>query len=408
MAISFKQATLPNGLTVVAEVDPEAHSSAAGFFVRTGARDEAASLMGVSHFLEHMMFKGTEAITTHDLNRMFDEMGAQNNAYTSAEMTCFYAHVLPERLNEAIDLLGAMMRPALRDADFTTEKNVILEEIAMYKDQPFFVLFEAAQEKHYGKHPLGHRVLGTTESITALTRDQMKLYFDDRYSADNTIVSLAGRLDFEQEVDRIARVCGGWAVTRAGRDTLRPPTHGGAFELRDEKVNRAYLIGLADGPELQDDRRYAAVLLSQVLGAPDNSRLHWALIETGIAEDAQAGYEAGDGTGLSYVFATCDPEKAGEVWETIEKETENLLGSVTEDDLTKLRNKLATGVTLAGERPADRMQRLGRMCVGLLRYRTLEEELELINRVTVRDLKEVAEAFPLRWKTRGTLLPKVK
>src|SRR5882724_3919279 len=130
--ISFQQHRLPNGLTIIAEVDPAAHSAAAGFFVKTGARDEATPVMGVSHFLEHMMFKGTEDLTAEELNRRFDEIGARNNAFTSNEMTCFHAHVLPEYLGQGLDLLGRMMRPALKPTDFDTEKGVILEEIAMY------------------------------------------------------------------------------------------------------------------------------------------------------------------------------------------------------------------------------------------------------------------------------------
>ena len=161
MPVTFQERVAPNGLRIIAEVDPGAHSAAAGFFVKTGARDESSDLMGVSHFLEHMMFKGTEEISADDLNRRFDEIGARNNAYTSHELTCFYAHVLPERLPEANDLLARMMRPALRQEDFDREKNVILEEIAMYKDEPYWVLFEHAMEKHYGSHALGHRVLGT-------------------------------------------------------------------------------------------------------------------------------------------------------------------------------------------------------------------------------------------------------
>ncbi|MDX2148762.1 MAG: pitrilysin family protein [Planctomycetota bacterium] len=405
MAITFKQARLQNGLTIVGEVDPDAASAAAGFFVKTGARDEAAPIMGVSHFLEHMMFKGTSNLTSHDLNRLFDEMGARNNAYTTAEMTCFHAHVLPERLDQATDLLGRMMRPALRQEDFDTEKGVILEEIAMYKDQPFWVLFEQCQERHFGVHPLGHRVLGTEQTIKDLARDQMREYFENRYSADNTVVSLAGRLDFERSVERIAGLCGGWQTTNVSRDNRRPEIPGGTVEIRDPKVSRGYLLMLAEGPAVADDRRYAAALLAQVLGASDNSRLHWSLIETGIAEEAQAGYEPSDGTGMYYIYASGDPEQLGEIRGVIEKQLADLVDSLTDDDLVRLRNKLATSVTLAGERPNDRMQRLGRLFTTLGRYRTLEEELGVIERISLDDLREVAKVFPITPRTVGTLMP---
>src|SRR3954462_5809741 len=170
MPVTYREHTAATGLRIIAEVNPGAHSAAAGFFVKTGARDEAAPVMGVSHFLEHMMFKGTGSISAEELNRRFDAMGARNNAYTSGEMTCFYAHTLPERLPDAAELLSLMMRPALREDDFDREKQVILEEIAMYKDEPYWVLFEEALDRHYRRAPMGHRVLGTTETITALAQ----------------------------------------------------------------------------------------------------------------------------------------------------------------------------------------------------------------------------------------------
>jgi predicted Zn-dependent peptidase len=405
MPVTFEQTTLPSGLTIVSETDPEAHSAAAGFFVKTGARDESGQIMGVSHYLEHMMFKGTERLSAHDLNKAFDDMGARNNAYTTSEMTCFYAHILPERLTECVDLLAHMLRPALRDSDFTTEKGVILEEIAMYKDNPYWVLFEATLERHFGSHPMAHRVLGTDETIKALQRDQMQRYFDTRYSADNTVVALAGRLDFARAVDQIAGLCAGWGRTGAGRETSRPRAGGGEFTMRDPKVTRGYLLGIADAPSLDDDRRYPAALLAQVLGASDNSRLHWSLIETGLAEEAVAAFEPHDGTGEFLVYAFGDPERLDEIWGVVRREIEGLVSSLTESDLERLRNRLATAVTLGGERPADRMQRIGRLWTYLRSYRPLEEELERINGVTLRDLRAVADAFPLMPQTLGRMLP---
>jgi predicted Zn-dependent peptidase len=405
MSIMFREWTAPNGLRIIGEVDPDAHSAAVGFFVKTGARDEGREVMGVSHFLEHMMFKGTSDLSADELNRRFDAMGAKNNAYTSGEMTCFYAHVLPEHVPEATDLLARMMRPALRQEDFDREKNVILEEIAMYKDEPFWVLFERTMEEHFGGHPMGHRVLGTTESITALGRDQMQGYFDERYSADNTVVSLSGRVDFDACARQISGACAAWQATRVGRDNSRPAVSSRNFEIKDAKVTRGYLIGVAEAPAISDPRRYASVLLSQVLGGPDNSRLHWALLETGIAEEVQAGYDPHDGTGDYYVYASADPARVDEVWTIILREVDALIESVTLDDLERLRSKLATGVTIGGERPADRMQRLGRLWLYLGKYTTLEEEIERINAVTLDDLRATAAAFPLRPQTSGRLMP---
>jgi len=405
MPVTFKHRTLSNGLTVIAEVAPDAHSAAAGVFVRTGARDEAAPLMGVSHFLEHMMFKGTEDISADELNRRFDDMGASNNAFTSNEMTCFYAHVLPERLREGIDLLGRMMSPALRQSDFDTEKNVILEEIAMYRDNPFFVLYEAVAERHYRTHGLGHRVLGTDETIKSLARDAMMDYFTTRYSADNSVVSLAGNVDFEKACDAVEEACGDWRRTEASRDAATPDVGAEDFTLTDERLNRAYMLALAPGPGIRDDDRYAASLAAQLLGAPGNSRLHWALIETGIAEEAQTAYDAHDGIGDFFVFAVGEPDRADEIWSTIEREIESLPDACTEDELERLRTKIATGATLSGERPADRMQRIGRLWTLTGEYRSLDDELDRIGKVTADDVRSLIEGYKFEPRTVGRLVP---
>lgn len=405
MALHFRQHELPNGLTIIAEIDEAAASAAAGFFVRTGARDERSPVMGVSHFLEHMMFKGTDDLSAEAINQAFDDLGASNNAFTSNEITCFYAHVLPEAAPPAIDVLGRMMRPSLRQDDFDTEKGVILEEIAMYKDNPFWVLYEECVDRYYAPHALRHRVLGTVETITDLSREQMQSYFTDRYSADNTTVALAGNIDFDASVAQIAELCGHWDRTDARRDAARPTTNAESFRLTDEKVSRAYLLGLADAPHGNDDRRYAAMLASQVLGGADNSRLHWALLETGMADEAQSAYDGHEGVGEFFVYASCDPDKADEVWGVVERECEGLSASLEADDLAKLRAKLATGVTLQGERPMGRMMRLGRQWTLQHKYTPLEDELARIDAVTLDHVRETLGAFPITPKIAGRLVP---
>src|SRR5215212_6857364 len=190
--IRYDHLTLDNGLNLVGEYNDGAQSMAAGYFVRTGARDETGPISGCSHFLEHMMFKGTDRRSADDVNREFDEIGAQYNAFTSEENTVYYGAVLPEFQNRAIDLLTDMMRPALRDEDFNVEKNVILEEIALYQDRPNFTVMDEARTAFYGGHPLGNSVLGTAQSITALQRDQMHDYFNRRYSPNNLSLVLTG------------------------------------------------------------------------------------------------------------------------------------------------------------------------------------------------------------------------
>src|SRR5262249_26541393 len=158
-------------------------------------------------FLEHMVFKGTERRLALDVNREFDEIGARYNAFTSEENTVFWGAVLPEYLPRLLDLLTDMLRPSLRSDDFDVEKKVILEEIGMYQDQPMWSAYERVMREHFGSHPLGNSVLGTSESVGGLSRDQMKRYFDGRYVAGNMLVAVAGRVDWREFCGLIDRSC---------------------------------------------------------------------------------------------------------------------------------------------------------------------------------------------------------
>src|SRR5438477_1989697 len=196
----FHSQVLANGLQVIGETSPSARSVALGFFVRTGARDETPEVSGVSHFLEHMVFKGTPRRSALDVNRDFDRIGAHYNAFTSEENTVFHAAVLPEYLPQAVDILADILRPSLRGDDFDMEKNVIIEEIGMYDDQPMWCAYDNAKKAFFADHPLGNSILGTKESITALTRDQMQAYYDRRYVAANITVAVAGNFAWEDAI----------------------------------------------------------------------------------------------------------------------------------------------------------------------------------------------------------------
>jgi len=405
MAFEFRHAVLDNGLTVIAECSPEAHTAAVGFFVKTGARDEPRELMGVSHFLEHMVFKGTERRTADDVNRDFDRIGASHNAFTSGELTAFHAHVLPEKVMDATAIIADILRPSLRQKDFDEEKGVILEEIAMYDDNPFWRLWEHANERYFGAHPLGHRVLGTRETVSALTRDQMQQYFDRRYSASNTVVCAAGALDFDRFVQHVRACCASWTSGEVARS--HPPFH--AHEERllvpMKQANRAYLAWLCPAPAVQDPRRYAAAMLAQILGDSEGSRLYWALVETGIAEEAQAQYDGHDGIGEYVTYVACSPEDVAKVDAIVQSELERVCTEITEQELSNARAKVRTAIAIAGERPEGRMRRLGSLWLYRGNYASLEDELVQIDRLTVVDLLAVAKDFPLRPTLRAQVVP---
>ncbi len=404
--MNFQSHKLDNGLTIIAECLPEAYTAAVGYFVMTGARDETPELMGVSHFLEHMMFKGTDRRTADDVNREFDEIGADYNAFTSHEQTVFFAHVLPEQLPRAVDLLGDILRPSLRGDDFAMEKNVILEEIGMYDDRPTWRLQDTILERYFPNHPLGFRVLGTKDTIGRLTAEQMRGYFGQRYSPDNTVVAAAGRIDFDALVRDVERMSGSWPATGARRSFDAPATEPSELTIEDARVNRHYVAVMWPGPAYQDADRYAAKVLADVVGDSDGSRLYWALVDPGLAEEADASVIPQDRVGYHFAFASCDPDRADGVERILLETLASPADGVEDEELERAKNKIATGATVQGERPPGRMMRLGGDWMYLHEHRPLDEEIERVMAVSLSDVHRVAEAYPPRPRTIVRLTPK--
>ena len=399
MALEFHQHTLPNGLTIIAETNDEAHTAAAGFFVSAGARDEDQPIMGVSHFLEHMLFKGTDRRTADDVNREFDEIGANYNAYTSHEQTVYYAQVLPEYLGRALDLLGDILRPALREDDFEMEKQVILEEIGMYNDRPQWRLQDTLLESYFHGHPLGYRVLGTEQSIKDLNVQQMRDYFTHRYSPDNIVLAAAGKVDFDRFVADTSRLAGHWQPTGASRLYQPPQVAERQQVMHDAKVARHYLAMMSPAPTAQDPSRYAARVLADVLGDAEGSRLYWALVDPGLADEADLIYVPYDRTGAFVGFASCGPQDALAVERKMIETIDAFGPDITPEEVERAKNKLATLATVSGEKPGGRMRDLGNQWLYLGEYSPLEQELERLKAVKVDDVKQVLAEFPFKPRT---------
>ncbi len=405
MDVEFKEATLDNGLRVVAEVNPGAHTAAAGIFVRTGARDEAAEQMGVSHFMEHMVFKGTDRWTAEAVNAAFDRMGARHNAATGPEATMFWAHVLPDALPDALDLLAELMRPALREEDFEVERKVILEEIGMYADRPGWRILEQALALYFDDHPLGFRILGTQETVGNLRADQMRAYYEARYGPDNIVVSLAGAIDWEGCVEQIKRHFGDWQPTGAERDT-RPPRPADREErATDSNLSRYYEMVLTPGPAAQDDQRYAAAVAANLLGDSDGSRAYWKLVDPGLADDVTVGSEPFDRCGAFIAMATCHPDVSDRVEGGLLEVLDQAAEELSEDEVERARNKIAMDLTLQSERPAGRMMSLGHQIIETGERRSLREELDRIRSVDVDEIQGLLRDYPFRPRAVASLGP---
>lgn len=399
MPLRFEQHRLPNGLTIIAECNDAAHTSAVGFFVKAGSRDEDKRVMGVSHFLEHMMFKGSARRSADDVNREFDEIGARYNAYTTQEMTAYYAQVLPEFLGRAVDLLGDMLRPSLRSDDFEMEKKVILEEIGMYEDRPPWRLQDSILETHFSPHALSYRVLGTETSIGSLQVDQMRSYFTDRYGSDRITVAAAGRIPFDDLVDSVHEIAGDWKRSAGDRQADSPPLTSTQQDLVDPKLSRHYLAVMCRGPSAQDERRYAAGVLADVLGDAEGSRLYWALVDPGLADEADFSHLPHDHAGSYLAFASCDPGRWAQVEMVLLQTLDAFVNDIDAAEIERAKNKIATSVTLAGENPGGRMRGLGSQWAYLGEYLPLQIELDRIMAVDVEDVRRLVKDMPFTPRT---------
>ncbi|ADV63948.1 peptidase M16 domain protein [Isosphaera pallida ATCC 43644] len=391
----FHHATLPNGLEVVAELGPTYHSVAAGFFVKTGSRDESPETAGVSHFLEHMAFKGGGKRDALAVNRDFDRVGALHNAQTSEEDTIYYAACLPEYLPDTLDILAELMRPALREEDFQTEKLVILEEIKMYLDDPMMTAYEAAKAAHFGAHPLGRSILGTVESIEALTLHQMRAYHAQRYGPGNVVLAFAGKDDWSRLLDLAHAACGSWQGNAGVRAT--PPCKGlhrfEAIERPDDQQQK--VVAVMDAPALESDQRHAASLMAAMLGDQTGSRLYWELVDPGHADYAEASYQEFNQAGAFYVFMSCQPDTAQEQIHRLAAVLSRVMADgFTAEELQRAKNKVMSRLVLRGERPMGRLMSVGTYWTYLRRHVPVQDEIDAFNRVQLEDVRRVLDEWP--------------
>jgi predicted Zn-dependent peptidase len=405
--VSFHHHILKNGLQLIGEISPSARSVALGFFVRTGARDEPPEMAGVSHFLEHMVFKGTPHRSAFDVNRDFDSIGADYNAFTSEENTVFHAAILPEYLPQAVDILTDILRPSLRQDDFDMEKKVIIEEIGMYEDQPMSTAFDQVRKLYFGPHPLGNTILGTKESVGGLAREQMQQYFRRRYVATNVTVAAAGNYPWEQLVELVEKHCGGWEAGPVGRDAVREASGTGAFQVvSKEQVTQEHVIVMTPGPAANSPLRHAATTLALAVGDDSGSRLYWALVDPGLVDSADTSFQDYEGTGSYYTSFSCEPEQTQEnlgivfgVLGAVQRE------GITAEELHQAKSKILSRLVRAGERPKGRMRALGMDWIYLHEYWTVDDEVRAYDAVTLDSIRAVLDRYPLDGATTLALGP---
>jgi predicted Zn-dependent peptidase len=389
--------SLPNGLQILGQQMPDLESISLCFHVRTGSRDEYdPAVFGVSHFLEHMVFKGTKSRSADDITLEFNMMGAEFNAFTSVEQTVYYARVLGEYLPRAIDLLSDMMRPRLDPQDFDMERNVILEEIARSEDVPTSQAYRKLLQTYFRGYPLGHEVLGTRDSIRELRVEQMREYHDRRYAANNMILAVAGNFEWQQLLDLAAEKCGSWGAGEEGRDAKEiVPTESLARLLVKPQQKQQIVLLAWPSVSFEDKDLYAAQLAAMVVGDGTGSRLFWNVYQKGLAETAAASLSPFDNTGMMVAFISTTPDHAPAVLDLVRAELRDVQENGVQDaELRRAKDKLVSRTVLDGESAFSRMQDLSYTWVAEHRLRTIEEEMEEIERVTMEDVRRVLDRFP--------------
>ncbi len=393
--MDYELSILPNGLRVITQNMPAVHSASIGAWVDTGSRDETVEEAGCSHFLEHLLFKGSERMDAHQIAEGFDARGARHNAFTSKEYTVYWAKVRDADLPFAVEVLGEMLqRPAFRQDEIDSERHVVLEEINMNEDDPTDVAHELFVRKIWAEHPLAPPILGSRESITGMSRDTIVGYWRRRYSPRSVVIAAAGRLDHGALVDEIAVRFGAWEGEELARSqTELGPRQGVAVRTKD--TEQAHLVLGAVGLRRDDERRWAADVVDHVLGSGMSSRLFREVREQrGLAYAIHSFRLPFVETGANAIYVGTTPSQAPEVLKLIRSELDKLVTSgLTPEELDRAKGHVRGSLALSLEDSNSRMSRLGRNELTGIEHLSVPEVIAKIDAVTLEDTVEVAAAM---------------
>jgi len=351
-----------------------------------------------------MLFKGTPKRSALELTFDMGNIGAQANAFTSEENTVYYGAVLPEYVSSLQEILSDMMRPALRQEDFDTEKQVILEEIALYQDRPHFFLFENASKDFFASHPAGNSVLGSPESIRALTSGTMRDYFGRRYSPTNVALVAAGNFDWQTFVADADRLCGSWTRVETPRSTPQHSARSLRKEYRKKKLHQTHVLFMTDGASAQDEERFSLGLLATILGDSSGSKLYWALIDSGLADSAGTDTEERDGTGAFSAYASTESENLEKVASLMREILARPL-DFSAEDLERARTKTITRMVRGNELPMGQLMALGLEWNARREVETLKETIERYKKVSRASIEAALKKYPLTTWSEFRLLP---
>jgi predicted Zn-dependent peptidase len=392
--MDYDLTTLDNGLRVISQDMPSISSVAVGCWVDTGSRDEEPIEAGSSHFLEHLLFKGSEDWSARQISEAFDAVGARHNAFTSKEYTAYWARMRDADLPMGVEILSEMIqRPAFRPTEIDSERNVVLEEINMNEDDPTDVAHEQFIRALWDDHPLSPPILGTRESIIEMSRDTIHGYWNRRYSPRSTVVAVAGRIDHDRLLAMVDERFGSWTgevKTRATSEPVPRPK----VSVRRRDTEQAHLVLGSPAFARDDTRRFALTVVDHVLGGGMSSRLFHEIRETrGLAYAVHSFRLPFQETGATAIYVGTTPSQAAEVLKLIRAELDKLMEhGISEDELERAKGHVQGSLALSNEDANSRMNRLGRDEITGVEHLDVDETVERIGRVTGDDVIAVARA----------------
>lgn len=387
----IKKYTCQNGVRIVLENIPTVRSVAIGVWIGTGSRNETPENNGISHFLEHMFFKGTKTRTAREIAESFDSIGGQVNAFTSKEYTCYYAKVLDTHASFALDVLSDMFfNSTFVEEELKKEKNVVYEEIKMYEDTPDDIVHDLLSKAIYENHALGYPILGTEDTLATFTGDTLKEYMHDTYTPENVVISIAGNIS-DSFISEVEKYFGSYEGGQQKRDQTAPVFHTNHVARKKETEQAHLCIGF-EGLQVGHEDVYSLIVLNNVLGGSMSSRLFQDVREQkGLAYSVFSYHSAFQDSGIVTIYGGTGAKQLDVLFDTIQETLGKLKAEgITERELTNCKEQLKGSLMLSLESTNSRMSRNGKNELLLKRHRSLDEIVQQIDEVTKSGVDRLA------------------
>ncbi len=388
-------AKLKNGITVITEPSGHYNSAAFGVWVRTGSKNETKENNGISHFIEHMLFKGTSKRNTNDISRETSFLGGNVNAYTSKENTSYYARTLPEYLTRAIDLIGDMISGSLIDEEeMEREKSVVCEEIDMYKDSPDDYVHEMLQKHIWNSHPLGYYISGKKKTVKGFTRQEILDYMNNYYTGENMIISVAGKINRQEAMEAIEKSFGG--IRKKGRKTSTcEPGYNKVYIVKKRDIEQVHLNIAFRGASLKSSDRYGYTLLNAIFGSDVNSRLFREIREkNGLTYSVYSYGSSFENAGLFHIYGAMNPEQLNKVYSIMESLIYDLVKEgVTEAELNEAKHQLTVEMTLNRDNVMTKMTGNAKSYMNYGEIIPFRRTIKSLNNVTTEDIKRITDKY---------------